>query len=451
MRSYNIFKLIAFVLLIIITIDVFSFAAVPDENTPSSEVIFGDINLNGTIDAEDINFMAAFLSGQNATELSDEQVELRSDVNSDGVFDIEDITLAVLISAGKADLPTRKHKCDFKYSAEIKANCVDGGYILYKCTECGLECREYTSEPLGHKYKKDKTIEPACEKKGYTLYICSRCNKKEKNDFTQSLEHKWEVIGTVEPSCLIEGYTTYKCSVCKRIKCDNYTPAYGHSWEKQLLKNNDGKGQYYYVCTVCGEKKSAERPMPKKNGSYLGVLTIDTYLGAKDTVEFLIRHSADYLGTKYVSLSRFYNNPHGCLHPAGFYPDSPGLNCTGFVASVFEQCGGNLSLVPSSENGLGAKGAYANGFNWRRLIENSGVFYYKFYTIKEALDSGLMQKGDIIYFHPARYGLDCHLGIFWGENGHDDKIWHSIAQGNCITNIKCAQAYSHMYVVPVQH
>ena len=448
MRLSDLLKYTSCILLIITISGIFSSAAVPDV---TFDLIFGDINHSGTIDAEDICLMTAFLSGENNTVFSAEQIELLSDVNADGVFDIEDITLAIMISAEKADIPKRKHECSFIYIDEFKATCIEGSYNLYKCKKCGIEYREYTSEPLGHILKKDKEIAPTCEKEGYTLYNCSRCGAKVKNNFIPALEHNWKDTKTVEPSCLVEGYTTYKCSVCKKIKCDDYSAPYGHNWEKQLIKNDDGKEQYYYVCRICGEKKIAEPPMPTKNGTYSGVLTIDTYLGAKDTVEFLIKHSADYLGTKYVSLKYYYGNPHGCLHPAGFYPDSPGLNCTGFVASVFEQCGGDLSLVPSLENGLGASGSYANGFNWRRLFENSGVFYYKFYTIKEALDSGKMQKGDIIYFQPARYGLDCHLGIFWGEDGHDDKIWHSIAQGNCITNIKCAQEYAYMYVIPVQH
>jgi hypothetical protein len=450
MRSSQLLKYAVFILLIAMISGIYSAAAVPDTD-PSFDIVFGDINLSGYIDAEDISIMTAFLSGENTTGFSAEQFELRSDVNADGLFDIQDITLAVMISAEKTEAPVRKHKCSFSYSDEFEASCTEGGYTLYSCSRCGIEYREYTSEPFGHNLKKDKAIAPTCEKDGYTLYNCSRCEAKEKKDFIKASGHKWEKLDTIKPSCLLEGYTTYKCSVCRKIKCDDYSAPYGHSWEKQLLKNDNGSEQYYFVCTVCGEKKSAAPPMPQKNGSYAGVLTIDTYLGAKDTVEFLIKHSEDYLGTKYVSLRHYYGNPHGCLQPAGFYPDAPGLNCTGFVASVFEQCGGDLSLVPSLENGLGASGSYANGFNWRRLFENSGVFYYKFYTIKEALDSGKMQKGDIIYFQPARYGLDCHLGIFWGENGHDDKIWHSIAQGNCITNIKCAQAYAYMYVIPVQH
>lgn len=56
---------------------------------------------------------------------------------------------------------------------------------------------------------------------------------------------------------------------------------------------------------------------------------------------------------------------------------------------------------------------------------------YEFRTVQDMLNSGYAQKGDIIFFKTDG-SIDCHIGFFWGDNSHDNKMWHQILPGNLI-------------------
>lgn len=159
------------------------------------------------------------------------------------------------------------------------------------------------------------------------------------------------------------------------------------------------------------------------------------------------------------------SSPYGNPNP-GY---APGFNCAGFVASVYRDSGADLSvIVNASEYGKRIKNQYASGEAWHYCAENTGAVIYRFDSIEQALASGLMHQGDLIFFEPKSwtkpdvYGhfIDDHIGIYWGD-GSSDVFWDNSAwtvwtkvlyagrhHGNHITNIHPG-CVSTMFVFPI--
>lgn len=161
----------------------------------------------------------------------------------------------------------------------------------------------------------------------------------------------------------------------------------------------------------------------------------------------LTAHQNDsfYLGTPYRGL---YLNPDEayCLSPNGA-PTSygPGMNCTGFVATVIRRAGGDISRITNNSSGFGGA---ANAYNWRDVLRAT-TYADTYNSITELLASGTMRKGDIIYFEPDKSvtNYDCHIGFFWGNTSSDNKFWHSYDPGgNIISDIKAKSPAEKIYV-----
>lgn len=152
----------------------------------------------------------------------------------------------------------------------------------------------------------------------------------------------------------------------------------------------------------------------------------------------LSKHQNDkyYLGTPYKGLT--VNNAQQYMKPG------VSMNCTGFVARVIQNAGGNLSKIINLSNNWGG---LANAYNWRNAL-NSSVTSYQYKSIADMLKSGKAKKGDIIYFEPnysvANY--DCHIGFFWGNNSHENKMWHSVPAVNKISSIYAPSGYSKVII-----
>ena len=171
-------------------------------------------------------------------------------------------------------------------------------------------------------------------------------------------------------------------------------------------------------------------------------------------VSELIMHQFDdyYLNTKYVGL-----NPNKdfklCMRPYGEYANNnPGMNCTGFVAFVFQKCGANLETIGN----MGLRGSYCNASNWLRYFKKYNVTYYQYSTVGELLNSGKAEKGDIIFCDPkdwSQSGADCHIGFFWGNDSSDNRFWHSSTKpgsGNQISVITPVTNPSYIYLVKLK-
>lgn len=143
-----------------------------------------------------------------------------------------------------------------------------------------------------------------------------------------------------------------------------------------------------------------------------------------------------------------YLNPDEayCLSPNGA-PTSygPGMNCTGFVATVIRRAGGDISRITTNSSGFGGA---ANAYNWRDVLRAT-TYADTYNSVSEMLASGTMRKGDIIYFEPDKSvtNYDCHIGFFWRNTSSENKFWHSYDPGgNIISEIKAKSPAEKIYV-----
>lgn len=161
-------------------------------------------------------------------------------------------------------------------------------------------------------------------------------------------------------------------------------------------------------------------------------------------VNELAKHENDryYLYTPFRGLS---GNASTSMSPNGDPNGSgPGMNCTGFIASVIKRAGGNLAAITNVAN---AWGGVANGYNWRDALTKN-VQYETYTSVSSLLQSGLAKKGDILYFEPdySKPNYDCHLGFFWGNTPNHDRIWHSTFPHNNMSNIKSMTPWTKIYL-----
>ena len=147
------------------------------------------------------------------------------------------------------------------------------------------------------------------------------------------------------------------------------------------------------------------------------------------------RYDRYYLGTPFSGLNS--NNASLFMRPG------VAMNCTGFVATVIRNAGGDLSKITRLAN---AFGGVANAYNWRDALTKT-VRYYTFKNVSDLLKSKKAQKGDLIYFEPdySYYAYDCHIGIYWGDYPGHNQVWHQM-ETNKISHIYSGTPYSKIYL-----
>jgi len=172
--------------------------------------------------------------------------------------------------------------CEHEYEVvrELKATCLENGYVWEKCTKCGWE-HNYEVEGLGeHNYETGKCdvcgepdpdckhestrldiVEANCSKEGICVVICKHCGVEVSSEilpvndnhaFVNHIcllcgeeevlpcEHEYEVVRELKATCLENGYVWEKCTKC----------GWEHNYEVE------GLGEHNYEtgkCTVCGE------------------------------------------------------------------------------------------------------------------------------------------------------------------------------------------------------
>ena len=166
----------------------------------------------------------------------------------------------------------------------------------------------------------------------------------------------------------------------------------------------------------------------------------DTYMKWMDD------HDADspnpnyYLGTRYVGYD--HRNPNGdCSGAYGYYdsPGTPALNCTGFVWHVLYKSAVHSGASRSQINSLPVMGSVTP--TWANL----GVYRIYFRTKEEALASGILEKGDLLWMYGTK---DNHNAIFYGESSDHDRYWHS-AGPNSYGRIDAPGDFLGMWVAKV--
>lgn len=187
-------------------------------------------------------------------------------------------------------------------------------------------------------------------------------------------------------------------------------------------------------------------------------ITIDKFLGVtRDIAQFLDQYDPDENGvySTYFLSTPYYenlNNVESNLIPNGAGADgvTSGMNCVGFVGSVLRYNEADLTKITNRLTGW-----YANASNWNDFVDTYSIKSYRFTSISEMLKSGVLQKGDIIYFEPSWTNEedDCHMGFFWGNTSDEDVFWNSSKDpwGNWITPVKSKSPIYYIYVFPVSH
>ena len=158
-------------------------------------------------------------------------------------------------------------------------------------------------------------------------------------------------------------------------------------------------------------------------------------------IDELSKHERDsyYLGTPYIKL--------GTNDASKYMIPEVGMNCTGFVAKVIQNAGGDLTQITKSSDNWGGA---ANAYNWRNTL-NLKVRSYSFNNVWELLKSNKVKKGHIIYFEAdySERNHDCHIGFFWGDSPSDNQMWHSAPSENKIGKLYSPAGYSKIIVYSI--
>lgn len=322
---------------------------------------------------------------------------------------------------------------------------------------------------LGHKWSCNEMKQRSCTEDGYGKFVCSDCPQVK--EVTYKKGHVRYLFSSTAGTCISKGTDEYRCLNCALIKSvSNRYGDHSFSLTEIIPSTRTKQGYSVYTCIYCGgtNHRDYTAPLGRTEGwdsNYDGKLTIDEFFGAYDIVQFLSEHKSDYVGTPYVSLKNYMNEPWKLLRNRGQYPNNAGMNCTGFVASVVSRCGGNLGRITKA-----GSGSYANAYNWLVTVNQNKIYHYTFYSISDALKSGVMKKGDIVLFIPPNVPKDTpenqkpdfHFGIYWGDYSGHDVFWHSTGatsynwnagvrgMKNQITRMASGTKYATIYVFPMQ-
>ena len=261
--------------------------------------------------------------------------------------------------------------------------------------------------------------------------------------------HNYTVpVNTKSPTCKYTGTTELRCAYCNATNVYNLSTT-AHAYRKNVVSPNHSRGGYTsYTCTRCGfayrDNYTSRLPWTKLiDNNKDGKLTVDEYFGAYDIKEHLQSHPSLYLGTPYASIRYYFDTPWVVTRPIGIYGNGAVMNCSGFIAAVFRQVGGDINLVSQEK-----KGHYGNGYNWIDTLTTSGIFYYRFDNLYKAREAGILRKGYLMFFYPK--AGDCHMAFYWGNTSNEALAWHSV-YGNQISDISNVLQTVPVYVFPMQN
>ena len=213
---------------------------------------------------------------------------------------------------------------------------------------------------------------------------------------------------------------------------------------KEYCSAADGTFYHGQYLTVDGKKVFIDRYGAKVDGKP----TIDQYLCCDDIYGWMTDHFSDYyFKTPYRDLYDNVSRPERLIQPYGIYGENGGMNCTGFISSLVYYSGGDLSKVSA----MGRFGGYGNADNYLMLATKGVVKYEVFKSVKDLLASGKAKKGNIFYLAPKwKSGLDCHMGVFWGDTPSENKLWSQTYATKCtVTEIYMIDPINQIYMFPI--
>lgn len=149
-----------------------------------------------------------------------------------------------------AELP----ECQHSYIETVHApTCMEQGFTLYTCEECGDTYQDHYTKAKGHNYK--EVIVPAtCDSQGFTTHLCLDCGFQYSDNYTDAFGHTFTDDVIFEPTCTEMGYTEHTCEVCGTVVTDTYVEALGHDYEEEIVDATCTEDGYtIYTCKRCGE------------------------------------------------------------------------------------------------------------------------------------------------------------------------------------------------------
>ena len=217
---------------------------------------------------------------------------------------------------------------------------------------------------------------------------------------------------------------------------------------KMYYSDTDGTFFHYEYIRVDGNYYFMER----SGARVIGTPYIDQYLGCVDLIDFMESHFNDYFfKTPYTGLWEHLYHPEELIRPYGEYGDEGGMNCTGFLSSLVYYSGGDLDKLAE----MGMEGSFGDADSYLYLGLRGLVQYAKYDSVDEYLKSGNARKGDFIYLMPSKRddpNADCHVGVFWGDNPSENKLWSQTYANLCnITEITYKYEIGAVYVFPLAY
>lgn len=139
--------------------------------------------------------------------------------------------------------------------------CLEGGYQINTCDECGYVWNSDDTDPLGHDWGKWTYDEVS----GKHIRVCKR-------DDTHTEEglcaNSAQTVTTVNPTCTVDGYDLHVCNDCGHEWHTNPTDATGHTYTEKIIDDAhiyDGVTEsctsakhYWFDCKDCEKNAKDE-------------------------------------------------------------------------------------------------------------------------------------------------------------------------------------------------
>lgn len=134
----------------------------------------------------------------------------------------------------------------------VEPTCMQAGYQVISCMECGEEISRLDLPALEHEVKINR-VEPTCTEHGAQTETCTVCGKVLAESMLAAKGHVSSVEMTAA-TCTEDGVETEICTVCGEILSETVIEATGHIGSVETIEPTCTQtGMETETCTVCGE------------------------------------------------------------------------------------------------------------------------------------------------------------------------------------------------------